>query len=191
MTSRWLVEVSQVRGFDIVWHPFSLRVLNEGREVDARHTKSHADGYRFLRLIAAAQTVCGAEIAGALYTAIGQRVHNQANEDVTAVVAEVLAELELPANLAVYASADLETTPELAAYDAALRESTAAGLELVGNQVGIPIIAINGKGFFGPVVTPAPTGQQALDLFDGLKLCMGVEGFYELKKTRTARPQFS
>ena len=50
-------------------------------------------------------------------------------------------------------------------------------------------MAIDGVGYFGPVVTPAPTGQAALDLFDGLVLMTRVPGFYELKRTRTSGPQ--
>lgn len=191
MTSRWIVEVSQVRGFEIIWHPFSLKILNEGRDgIDQRHLDAHAGGLQSLRVIEAARAQHGDAIVGQLYTEIGTRFHKEGNGDMLSVLAESLQALDLDAQLLDAADAASAYTPGTTGIDAQLRESTAAGLALVGDQVGIPIIAIDGVGFFGPVVTPAPTGQQALDLFDGLALCMRVDGFYELKKTRTARPQF-
>lgn len=86
----------------------------------------------------------------------------------------------LEADLAAYATSD-----EL---DESLRASHAEGIGLVGEDVGTPIVAIDGKAYFGPVVTPAPTGDAALRLFEGLRLLTGVDGFYELKKTRTQGP---
>jgi hypothetical protein len=44
--------------------------------------------------------------------------------------------------------------------------------------------------FFGPVVTPAPKGEAAGKLFDGVMLVAGTPGFYELKRTRTVGPNF-
>ena len=52
------------------------------------------------------------------------------------------------------------------------------------------MVAIDGVGFFGPVVTPAPTGEAAGRLWDGLVLVTSVPGFYELKRSRTDGPQF-
>jgi len=44
--------------------------------------------------------------------------------------------------------------------------------------------------FFGPVVTPAPTGEAAGRLWDGVLLVAGTPGFYEIKRTRTEAPSF-
>lgn len=181
MTSRWITEVSEKRQFAVQWQLFSLEMLNEGREPGS-HAAAHAQGLQALRVCAAVREAHGDAAVGQLYTELGTRYHKEGNKDMQAVIANALAALQLPAELAA-AAADT-------AYDAAVRSSTEAALKLVGNQVGIPIVAIDGKGFFGPVVTPAPTGQQALDLFDGLVLCTQVDGFYELKKTRNASPQF-
>jgi hypothetical protein len=40
------------------------------------------------------------------------------------------------------------------------------------------------------VVTPAPRGEEAGRLWDGVLLCASTPGFYELKRTRDARPSF-
>ncbi|HEY2640933.1 MAG TPA: disulfide bond formation protein DsbA, partial [Streptosporangiaceae bacterium] len=43
---------------------------------------------------------------------------------------------------------------------------------------------------FGPVVTPAPKGEAAGRLFDGLSLVAETDGFFELKRTRDRKPTF-
>ena len=76
------------------------------------------------------------------------------------------------------------------AYDEAVKASHHLGIDQVGMDVGTPVIAVDGVAFFGPVVTPAPKGEAAGRLWDGVVLVAGTEGFYELKRTRTAAPSF-
>ena len=45
--------------------------------------------------------------------------------------------------------------------------------------------------FFGPVVTPAPTGEDAGRLYDGVLAVASIPGFYELKRSRTQGPIFA
>ena len=68
--------------------------------------------------------------------------------------------------------------------------ATSAGISLVGDDVGTPVIAVDGVAFFGPVVTPAPKGEDAGRLWDGCVLVAGTPGFFELKRTRTLGPIF-
>ncbi len=70
-----------------------------------------------------------------------------------------------------------------------------AGLELVGDDVGTPIIAWNRSdnkriGIFGPVITRVPKGPDALKLWDGMLMLGDIDGFWELKKTRNQSPEF-
>jgi hypothetical protein len=59
----------------------------------------------------------------------------------------------------------------------------------VGAEAGSPITAFAGRpGFFGPIVVPAPTGADALRLFDALALVSAVPGFSELKGARGELP---
>jgi hypothetical protein len=53
------------------------------------------------------------------------------------------------------------------------------------------VISVEGVAFFGPVVTPAPKGEDAGKLWDGVLLVAGTPGFYELKRTRDKGPDFS
>ena len=57
-------------------------------------------------------------------------------------------------------------------------------------DVGTPVIHVNEVAFFGPVITPRPTGEAAGRLFDSVVTLAGYSGFYELKRTRTVGPIF-
>ena len=71
-----------------------------------------------------------------------------------------------------------------------LRTRQQRAVDLVGDDVGTPVIRIGDTAFFGPVVTPAPTGEAALQLWDGVVLAASVPGFFELKRSRDVGPQF-
>ena len=79
-----------------------------------------------------------------------------------------------------------------AAYDTELRASHQEGIDKVGQDVGTPVIGVDGEiAFFGPVVTPAPKGEDAGRLWDGTLLVAATPGFYEIKRTREQGPDFS
>ena len=42
--------------------------------------------------------------------------------------------------------------------------------------------------YFGPVLSPAPTGDQAVQLWDAFVVLGGIQGIYELKRTRDVAP---
>jgi hypothetical protein len=61
---------------------------------------------------------------------------------------------------------------------------------MVGPETGTPIVAVGGQAIFGPVMTPAPTGEAAGRLWDALVAILAVPNFYELKRSRTVPPSF-
>ena len=182
LTSRWMDEVALVRDVDVRWHVMSLAVLNDGRDLPAEYRTFLDEAWGPVRVIVAAAELHGEKYIKALYDAMGTRRHPGGRSDTAAIIAESLDEVGLPAELAAYA--------ETSEFDEPLRASHAAGIGLVGEDVGTPVIAIDGVGFFGPVITPAPRGEVAGRLFDGFVLVTSVPGFYELKRTRTADPIF-
>lgn len=182
MTSRWASEVAQVRGFEIDWRPVTLAIVNENNELSGSYAELMKHSEAIGRVVEAARLAEGDSILAPLYTAIGTRLHPGGRKDYDAVVVEALAELGLDPSLA-EASGDGE-------LDAQLRENTHHALEIAGPDVGVPVISIDGAAFFGPVMTPAPTGEPALQLWDGIAAAASVPGFYELKRGRTMGPQF-
>jgi len=176
-------EVSTMRDIDVRWHVMSLSVLNEKRDdLPQSYREMLDEGWGPVRVIIAAARDHGDQVIKRLYDAMGTRRHPGGQQDWAAIIAESLAEVGLPAELA-----DVAGTDEV---DGLLRESHGEGIGLVGEEVGTPVVAIDGVGFFGPVITPAPRGEDAGRLFDGLALMTSVPGFYELKRTRTAGPSF-
>jgi hypothetical protein len=136
----------------------------------------------FGRVICAAKQSAGEAVVLPLYTAMGNRLHPGQAELSKAVIVEALDEARL--------SADLLQAAEDKSFDETLRASTAEALKLVGDDVGTPVIAIDGVAFFGPVISPAPKGEAAGRLWDGVLNVAKTPGFFELKRTRTVDPIF-
>ncbi|APH01890.1 DsbA family protein [Janibacter sp. FSL W8-0316] len=182
MTSRWLMEVEQVRDLEVTWSQMSLSVLNEGRDLPEEYRELMDRGWAPVRVIAAARKAHGDEVTKPLYDAIGTRLHLGGERDFVAATAAALAEVGLPAELIGAADTD--------EHDAFLRESHERAIALVGDDVGTPVISVEDTAFFGPVVSPAPKGEAAGRLWDGCVLVAGTDGFFELKRSRTRDPIF-
>jgi hypothetical protein len=182
ITSRWILEVQAQRDIEVKWNIFSLAVLNEGRELKPEYRERIDKTWGPVRVIAAAKKKNGYEVVLPLYSEIGTLFHPGAKPVSKETISEALQNQKLDSSLI-----DFYDTND---FDQDLRDSTKAGLDLVGDDVGTPIISIEGVAFFGPVLTPAPKGSEALKLWDGVVAAASLPGFFELKRTRTARPQF-
>jgi len=165
MTSRWLLEVEKIRDISITWNLFRL-----------------IRSWQATRVIAAAQEKNGKEITLPLYTAISSRIHLKKMEVGKELFTQALKEVGADENLA---SAESDSS-----FDKAIIASHEAGIALVGSDVGTPIIAVEGTAFFGPVISPAPKGEEAGKLWDGVLLAASYPGFFEIKRSRSVGPIF-
>ena len=181
MTSRWALEVAKVRDVDVVFHVMSLSVLNEGRELSPHYRDLMDNSWGGARVCLAVQQQYPEKLAE-LYTALGTRIHlgKEPNDRVTHEAA--LAEVGLPVELAAAGDTD--------ANDASLRQEQAKVTAAVGDEVGTPVIRVGELSLFGPVMSPAPKGEEAGKLWDGFVNVLAYPGFFELKRTRTVDPIF-
>jgi 2-hydroxychromene-2-carboxylate isomerase len=188
MTSRWLLEVEKVRPVDVRFNVMSLSVLNAGRDLPEQYQELMARAWGPVRVCIAAADAAGPQVLRDLYTALGTRIHLQKHELNQELYTEALEAVGLDPALADAATDD--------AWDEALTASHNAGMKPVGTDVGTPVIHAPGPvagetvAFFGPVVTPAPKGDAAGKLWDGVLLVAGTPGFYELKRSREVGPIF-
>ena len=183
ITSRWIGEVEEVRNISTEWHVMSLAVLNEGRDLDAGYRELMDKAWGPVRVIIAASEQHGAEVIKPLYDAMGTLIHDGGEKDYGLVIGKALAECGLPAALSDAAASD--------DFDTQLRSSHEAGISLVGQDVGTPVVAFNGTAFFGPVLTRIPRAEEAGRLWDATVTLASFPHFFELKRSRTERPEFS
>jgi 2-hydroxychromene-2-carboxylate isomerase len=175
-TSRWITEVAGTGAASVSWRLMSLGILNEGKEIPEQYREFMAQSARALRALAAAGAHGGNDAVAALYTALGTRRHVNGDQYTDEVIAAAVAEAGLPASVA--AAVDDEDLDKV--VRAGHEESQAA----VGQESGSPVVRVGEVAWFGPVVAPAPTGDEALRLFDAVKTLATVPSFSELKTSR-------
>ena len=186
ITSRWILQVQKVRPVRPDWRIMSLAYLNltqhEGKDLSEDYLERMGRAWGPIRVCAAAAQHSGPDILGPLYTAIGTKFHVEGRREDPTVLPEALAEVGLPASLASAAQSD--------EFDGEIKRSHHEAFDDVGLDVGTPVIRIRGRAIFGPVITPAPKGEAAGRLWDGLELVTEADGFFELKRTRDRKPSF-
>ena len=137
-----------------------------------------------MRVVIAAAAAHGDDVLLPLYTALGTRFHHEKQPKDRATIEEALAEVGP-------AAGRWPTRWTSTAYDEALQASrTTRAWTRSGMDVGTPVISVEGVAFFGPVVSPIPRGEAAGQLWDGVRLVAGTDGFFELKRSRTRDPIF-
>lgn len=186
ITARWMEDVAKQKSIHVNWKLFSLKKINEGREIPERFRISHAIGLRALRVAAAVRDKYGNDAIRKFYTAAGtRRHHDQEDIGTTEALEAILQACDLPTTLAT--AADDESWDQVIETDMAQAKAKA------GDGVGVPLIVLDGgdgPGFFGPVFSPAPEGEAAVQMWDAMVTAGRMPGFYEFKRTRETGPIF-
>jgi len=183
ISSRWILEVQQVRDIEITWHVMSLAYLNQDKDItdDYREVLRPAGGP--VRVCMAAAAKHGDDVLLPLYTAMGNRIHIGGEKISRDLIAAAIAEVGL--------EPELVDAMDDSSYDDAVAKSHHLGMDQVGDDVGTPTIAFEGAAFFGPVLSKIPRGDEAGQLWDGCIAVAKVPYFYELKRSRTGDLDFS
>ena len=177
--------MAPVRDLEVEWEPISLLFKNRPDPDSDRYARSLRT-HKLLRVMESVRKEYGNEGVFKAYWGFGTLIHHDKNL-FEFDVGEILAGCGLdPSHAGAF---DDEV------WDSEIRTRMDAGLELVGQDVGTPIIAMeDGQGgrvgIFGPVITRVPSRDQSLRLWDMVVDATLTPSFWELKRTRTEPPEF-
>ena len=183
MTARWVVEsVAPHRDIAVEWQPISLLVKNHVAP-DSKFYEPSRFTHNLLRVMESVRDEHGNEGVFSFYWEVAARIHHDGDIGFGPAEALVAAGLD-PGHAAAF---DDE------ARDESILTRMQRGLDLAGDDIGTPIIGFDNAvgdsvGIFGPVITRIPPPDLALQLWDGMVQVVTVPGFWELKRTRTERP---
>jgi len=185
VTARWVVdEVAPKRDLHLIWQPISLLFKNDPDPASDYYRGVHR-GHQALRIMEAVRADHGEAKVHDWYFQCGTRIHHDG--DRAFEFADALATIGVDPSLA--------DAADDTRWDREISTRMDAGLELVGNDVGTPIIAFTcddgtKRGIFGPVITRVPDTETSLRFWDAMVVFITTDGFWELKRTRTTRPEF-
>jgi hypothetical protein len=184
LTSRWLVEVAPKRGLEVRWRPYSLLLRNGRQGLEDWKAAVWGASLRAVRVMQALDADYPEGVRG-FYEALVTRGVADYNagrppfQDLQgALVAAGLASR--------YAAA-----ADKAAWDELIRQSMAEASAVVGKGVGTPALVLHRDppvGLLGPLVSPPPTGDEAVRLWDAVVAFTTVPGVLELSRPRPQRP---
>ena len=176
-TARWLAEVADKAGFDIDWRLMNLAILNEGRELPPPQRARMNDSRLVGRLMAALRRELGSSGLAAAYFAFGEMYFDQSAPLDAELVKYVL-----------HVAGARDTTPATlsdSSFDAVVLQSHQSSQEALGETGGSPMLGIDGRTFFGPVLTSVPEADAALTLFDAVAALAMTPEFSQLQRPRT------
>ncbi len=182
VTSRWMLELEQLRQARVEFHVMSLSVLDEARVVTPEYRKKMDGFWAAVRVAVATERRHGQSALRDLYTAMGVRRHQLGQDLNASTIREALVVCGLPEDLVLAAHSD--------EFDHAVRASHNHGVELVGPDVGMPILLLPEGAVFGPIMTRIPRGSAAIEVWESVRRLVAHDDFFELKRTRTRAPEF-
>jgi hypothetical protein len=183
VTSRWLRGAARTTGRRAALRQMNLAVLNEGSDVEPGRRAKLDWSRRLGRVFAAATAEGGPGAFDDLYEAFGTLIHNAREELADTAVKEALA-----ATMCSPALIDMLDDP---AWDEAVRAAHRSSQDTLGGRGGSPIIVVNGRGFFGPVLTCVPNRDDGAALLDAVVTAASTPGFAVLQRPYQGPPSIA
>ncbi len=192
-----MVEVQGQRHYGVRWRFISLWILNEKTDADwytPEYRAGHYFGHQGLRIADAIRLgEDDSEAVGRWYTALGTAIHvdrrrEEANADPVGFYRSMLEAAGFDPSYVEHADDE--------SHDDHLRAETELSLSRTGDDVGTPILTFhpgrpNEASFFGPVISKAPRGAEALELWDAVEKLATMSGVAELKRSNRMPPDFT
>jgi DSBA-like thioredoxin domain len=191
ITSRWVVNVQAQRQLRVGWRFISLDIVNADVPLVAGRRGIYRVGRQSLRV---ADELCsreGNEAVGAYYTGLGTLIHKQQRR--AELIADPLVVIRLALTSAGLDSSYAEHALDRS-HDVTLARDTSIALDRAGADLGAPILTLGvgtaaAKSFFGPVLPKAPTGADAVRLWDAVET-LAVSGVAEIKRSARGTRDF-
>jgi 2-hydroxychromene-2-carboxylate isomerase len=191
VTSRWIKEVAPQRDLSVIWQSYCLEIRDDygaapwvPEKLRQRAIDAHAISHRMLRVFEAVRARTGEDDVDALYTAWGLRFFRPGGPTDESLLAACLADCRLDADLVAAADDEKWDQPIVEAMDVAYRYG--------GQKTQTPTIVVGDDpphGFKGPVMAPAPTGDDAVRLWDAIQVLSSTPGFFEITRPRANPPR--
>jgi hypothetical protein len=191
ITSRWLLEVAPQRELKISWPSYCLEIRDDydvaatvPENYRQQALEGHALSHGMLRIFEAARAEAGEEAVDRLYTEWGRRRFSRQGPDADKLLRETVAAAGLDLRM-VDAAHDEK-------WDGPICESMEIAYSFGGPKTQTPTIVVRTDpphGFKGPVMAPAPTGPDAVRLWDAITVLSEHDGFFEMTRPRTRLPR--
>lgn len=189
VTSRWLEEVAPARDLELRWRSYCLEIRDEGKlppsmpeQIRAVAPQLRRAAHRVLRVFERLRSDGGEDRIGPVYTEWGQRLFG------TGMLPDPPDATLLPECLQACAlDPGLDEAGDDPKWDAPIRASMEAAYAVAGAKSQTPVVVLGGerrRGFKGPVMAPAPTGEAALRLWDAFCFLADQPGVFELTRPR-------
>jgi len=186
ITSRWLLEVAPERDLALFWRSYCLEIRDDYGvaptvlpEYRQAALEGHAIAHRMLRIFEAARAEAGEEAVDRLYAEWGRRRFSPGHPASDQLLVEVVAAAGLAGRLTGAA--------DEGKWDGPIRDSMEVAYAFGGPKTQTPTVVVRADpphGFKGPVMAPAPTGPDALRLWDAICVLSEHRGFFEITRPR-------
>jgi hypothetical protein len=190
ITSRWLTQVAPKRELTIRWRSFSPEVRDGGvrlaPEIPEQFRQAALQRRRVggvaLRVFEWLRDQVGEQAVGRFYTQLGFRLNDPDRPGGSPMPGIIGAALK-----AAGLDEGAETAASAPIWQRQVVQSTQEAMAIIGRDAMTPVIALETDpptALSGPVVSPAPTGADALRLWDAVAVLLHSPAFLEARRAR-------